>query len=586
MKFPKEYLEEIKQRIKVSDIVGASVQLKRRGREFIGLSPFSKEKSPSFTINDEKGFYHCFSSGEHGNIFDFLVKVEKLNFGDAVRKLAAKAGMPAFKFTKENIEVENKRKKYDEILTIALQHYQKNFSENDSVKKYAHGRGLTQEILSTFKIGYSGEYGLNVSLFSGFNQKELIESGVFFHDEKNNKLIDRFKNRLIFPIFDYNNKVIGFGGRALSQNYLAKYINSPETEFFKKGFNLYNLNNAKNENKQSGIVFVVEGYMDAISLYQAGFKNVVATLGTAMTESHLNLVWRYFNDPVVCFDGDRSGQNAAHKISEKLIAYMKPNYSLSFLILPNGFDPDSFVRKNGRNNFESLLDQKIDIGNFIFENNLQDLQSEQPEERAGFEKKIMDLCLLIQDSTVKKHYISFFKNKIFEQFSSRKAKNLKPLNKTKELTRKITRYSSFELKEFSLMYFFLNNIQILKNQSEKLSIINFHNKNLEELKKVLINILEKIETFKEFNLLKHLEENNFGPIIKDINEFSSIKGISENLNEEKFDNFLNDLIEQVNNLKLESKLKDAEESLSKNMNEAQYNELLSLKDQIVASKKV
>jgi DNA primase len=586
MKFPKEYLEEIKQRIKVSDIVGASVQLKRRGREFVGLSPFSKEKTPSFTINDEKGFYHCFSSGEHGNIFDFLVKVEKLNFGDAVRKLAAKAGMPAFKFTKENIEVENKRKKYDEILTIALQHYQKNFSENDSVKKYAHGRGLTQEILSTFKIGYSGEYGLNVSMFSGFNQKELIESGVFFHDEKNNKLIDRFKNRLIFPIFDYNNKVIGFGGRALSQNYLAKYINSPETEFFKKGFNLYNLNNAKNENKQSGNVFVVEGYMDAISLYQAGFKNVVATLGTAMTESHLNLVWRYFNDPVVCFDGDRSGQNAAHKISEKLIAYMKPNYSLSFLILPNGFDPDSFVRKNGRNNFESLLDQKIDIGNFIFENNLQDLQSEQPEERAGFEKKIMDLCLLIQDSTVKKHYISFFKNKIFEQFSSRKAKNLKPLNKTKELTRKITRYSSFELKEFSLMYFFLNNIQILKNQSEKLSIINFHNKNLEELKKVLINILEKIETFKEFNLLKHLEENNFGPIIKDINEFSSIKGISENLNEEKFDNFLNDLIEQVNNLKLESKLKDAEESLSKNMNEAQYNELLSLKDQIVASKKV
>ena len=586
MKFPKEYLEEIKQRIKVSDIVGATVQLKRRGREYVGLSPFSKEKTPSFTINDEKGFYHCFSSGEHGNIFDFLVKVEKLNFGDAVRKLAAKAGMPAFKFTKENIEVENKRKKYDEILTIALQNYQKNFSENESVRKYALSRGLKQEILSFFKIGYSGEYGLNLSLFGNFNQKELIESGIFFYDEKNNKLIDRFKNRLIFPIFDYNNKVIGFGGRALSQNYLAKYINSPETEFFKKGFNLYNLNNAKNQNKQSGIVFVVEGYMDVISLYQAGFKNVVATLGTAMTESHLNLIWRYFNDPIVCFDGDRSGQNAAHKISEKLIAYMKPNYSLSFLILPNGFDPDSFVRKNGKNNFESLLDQKIDIGNFIFENNLQDLKSALPEERAGFEKKIMDLCLLIQDSTVKKHYVSFFKNKIFEQFSNRKIKNLKPLNKTKELTRKITRYSSFELKEFSLMYLFLSNIQILKNQSKKFSLINFHNKNLEELKKVLLNILEKIETFKEFNLLKHLEENNFSQIINDINEFSSIKGISENLNEEKFDNFLEDLIEQVNNLKLESKLKDAEESLSKNMNEAQYNELLSLKDQIVASKKV
>ena len=586
MKFPKEYLEEIKQRVKVSDVVGAAVQLKRRGKEFVGLSPFSTEKTPSFTINDEKGFYHCFSSGEHGNIFDFLVKVEKLNFGDAVRKLAAKAGMPAFKFTKENIEVENKRKKYDEILTIALQNYQKNFFENQFVKKYALDRGLTEEILSIFKIGYSGEYGLNVSLFSNFNQKELIESGVFFHDEKNNKLIDRFKNRLIFPIFDYNNKVIGFGGRALGQNYLAKYINSPETEFFKKGFNLYNLNNAKSENKQSGIIFVVEGYMDAISLYQSGFKNVVATLGTAMTESHLNLVWRYFNDPVVCFDGDRSGQNAAQKISEKLIAFMKPGYSLSFLILPNGFDPDSFIRKNGKNNFESLLDQKIDIGNFIFENNLQNLQSTQPEERAGFEKKLIDTCLLIQDSTVKKYYVSFFKNKIFEQFSNRKNKNIKPLNKTKELTRKITRYSSFELKEFSLMYLFLNNFTILRNQFEKVSLINFHNKNLEELRKVLINILGKIQTFKDFNLLKHLEENNFGQVIKDINEFSSIKGISENLNDEKFDNFLKDLIEQVNNLKLQSKLHDAEESLSKNMNEAHYNELLSLKDQIVASKKV
>ncbi len=586
MKFPKEYLEEIKQRVKVSDVVGAAVQLKRRGKEFVGLSPFSTEKTPSFTINDEKGFYHCFSSGEHGNIFDFLVKVEKLNFGDAVRKLAAKAGMPAFKFTKENIEVENKRKKYDEILTIALQNYQKNFFENQFVKKYALDRGLTEEILSIFKIGYSGEYGLNVSLFSNFNQKELIESGVFFHDEKNNKLIDRFKNRLIFPIFDYNNKVIGFGGRALGQNYLAKYINSPETEFFKKGFNLYNLNNAKSENKQSGIIFVVEGYMDAISLYQAGFKNVVATLGTAMTESHLNLVWRYFNDPVVCFDGDRSGQNAAQKISEKLIAFMKPGYSLSFLILPNGFDPDSFIRKNGKNNFESLLDQKIDIGNFIFENNLQNLQSTQPEERAGFEKKLIDTCLLIQDSTVKKYYVSFFKNKIFEQFSNRKNKNIKPLNKTKELTRKITRYSSFELKEFSLMYLFLNNFAILRNHFEKVSLINFHNKNLEELRKVLINILGKVQTFKDFNLLKHLEENNFGQVIKDINEFSSIKGISEDLNDEKFDNFLKDLIEQVNNLKLQSKLHDAEESLSKNMNEAHYNELLSLKDQIVASKKV
>ncbi len=180
MKYPKEYLEEIKQRVKVSDVVGSSVKLKRRGREFVGLSPFTNEKTPSFTINDEKGFYHCFSTGEHGNIFDFLVKIEKLNFGDAVRKLASKAGMQEFKFTKENIEIENKRQKYDQILSIALQEYQKNFLTNNIVKKYAIDRGLTKEILLEFKIGYSLEQGLDISLFKNFSEKELLDSGIFF----------------------------------------------------------------------------------------------------------------------------------------------------------------------------------------------------------------------------------------------------------------------------------------------------------------------------------------------------------------------------------------------------------------------
>jgi DNA primase len=586
MKYPKEYLEEIKQRVKVSDVVGSSVKLKRRGREFVGLSPFTNEKTPSFTINDEKGFYHCFSTGEHGNIFDFLVKIEKLNFGDAVRKLASKAGMQEFKFTKENIEIENKRQKYDQILSIALQEYQKNFLTNNIVKKYAIDRGLTKEILLEFKIGYSLEQGLDISLFKNFSEKELLDSGIFFQDEKNKRLIDRFRNRLIFPIFDSNNKIIGFGGRALSKNYLAKYINSPETEFFKKGFNLFNLNHAKLNNKQNKFALIVEGYVDAIMLYQSGFKNAVATLGTAMTEYHLNLIWRYFNDAVICFDGDKSGQNAAEKISEKLIGYMKPNYSLSFVILPNGYDPDSFIRKNGKENFDNLLSQKTDIGTFIFDNNFQNLKSHQPEELAGFEKRLIELCSTIQDPIVKKYYLSFFKNKIYEQFYQRKKKDFKALNKTKELARKINRYSSFEIKEFSLIYLFLHNLKNLKERINELIKISFHNSKIENLKKALIEIVNSRENFVDFNLIQKLEENGFLTILNEINNFSGVKGISENLKIEKFDFFLNDLKDEISNLEMQNKLNAAEESFSKNMSETQFNEFLSLKNQIIAAKKI
>jgi len=586
MKYPKEYLEEIKQRIKVSDVVGQSVKLKRRGKEFIGLSPFTNEKTPSFTINDEKGFYHCFSSGEHGNIFDFLVKIEKLTFGDSVRKLAAKAGMQPFKFTETDIKREMYRDKYSEILNLALINYQKNFSENKEVQDYIKLRDLNQETISKFKIGFSGQNGLNQHLFSKFSRQELIDSGIFFLDDKKNILVDRFRNRLMFPIYDWSNKLIAFGGRALSKNFLAKYINSPETEFFKKSFNLYNLNFARAENKTSNEVVVVEGYMDAISLYQAGFKNVVATLGTAMTEFHLNILWKNFRKVTICYDGDKSGRAAAEKIAEKLICFIKPEYSLSFLLLPTGFDPDSFIKSKKLENFLKYLKNRIEISDFIFQSNVESIESLLPENIAGLEKKLTVISKSVQDETIGKHYLSYFKNQIFENFYKKNNKLAKPLNITKKLASKIFNSSEIEIKELSLVYLCIQNPKLCIKHIDTIKNFTFDNGNLEKMKVPIEEFLKSRQDFVLQDFLNNLIKRGFQNTIDDINEASVFKYIGQNLSQEKFDIFFEDIIQQIKFIKDQSLLIKAQESLSKNMTEVQYNEFLALKNEILHSKKL
>jgi len=586
IKYPKEYLEEIKQRIKVSDVVGQSVKLKRRGKEFIGLSPFTNEKTPSFTINDEKGFYHCFSSGEHGNIFDFLVKIEKLTFGDAVRKLAAKAGMQSFKFTETDIKRETFREKYSEILNLALTHYQKNLSENKEVQDYVKSRELHQETISKFRIGFSGENGLDQSLFSKFSRQELIDSGIFFLDDKKSILVDRFRNRLMFPIYDWSNKLIAFGGRALSKNFLAKYINSPETEFFKKSFNLYNLNFAKVENKTSNEVVVVEGYMDAISLYQAGFKNVVATLGTAMTQFHLNILWKNFRKVIICYDGDKSGRAAAEKIAEKLICFIKPEYYLSFLLLPTGFDPDSFIKSKKLENFLKYLKNRIEIADFIFQSNMESIETLSPENIAGLEKTLTAISKSVQDQTIGKHYLSYFKNQIFENFYRKNNKLAKPLNITKKLASRISNSSEIEIKELSLVYLCIQNPKLCIKHLDTIKNFSFAKASLEKMKVPIEDFLKSRQNFVLQDFLNNLIERGFQNTINDINEASVFKHIGQNLSQEKFDIFFEDIIQQIKFINDQRLLIKAQESLSKNMTEAQYNEFLELKKEILQSKKL
>ena len=247
MKYPKVYLEEIRMRLKVSQVVGKSVKLKRRGKEFIGLSPFTSEKTPSFTVSDEKGFYHCFSSGQHGNIFDFLMKTQSLKFGDAVRQLASQAGMKPYRFSNFDVEKEKRYDVYKKILNDYTEYHHKViFQGNKAPLEYLTKRGIKKEVISDFKIGFvpnNSDYYYQIS--KKYNEDEILQSGLFYKNEKYNKFVNRFQSRIIFPIKNITGDVIAFGGRIIEEKKVAKYINSPETEFYKKGRHVFNLDKAK-----------------------------------------------------------------------------------------------------------------------------------------------------------------------------------------------------------------------------------------------------------------------------------------------------------------------------------------------------
>ena len=272
MKYPKEYLNEIKLRLKVSQVVGKKVKLKKRGKEFIGLSPFTTEKTPSFTVSDEKGFYHCFSSGEHGNIFDFLMKTQSLKFGDAVRQLALEAGMQPYRFSNFDVEKEKRYQTYKKILKDYSEYHHKLIFEKDtSALDYLKSRGISKDTILEFQIGFvPNDKNYFQELLKKYTEKEILDTGLFYKNEKYNRFVNRFYSRIIFPIKNIIGDTIAFGGRIIKKNKTAKYIKSPETEFYKKGKHIFNLDKAKlNVNKEQEVI-VVEGYMDVISIYSSG----------------------------------------------------------------------------------------------------------------------------------------------------------------------------------------------------------------------------------------------------------------------------------------------------------------------------
>ena len=562
MKYPKEYLDEIKTRLKVSSVVSKVVALKKRGKEFVGLSPFKNEKTPSFTVNDEKEFYHCFATSEHGNIFDFVMKTQNLRFGEAVKYLANIAGMQPYLFTKQDEEREKNWKEYLSIYSKYVDYYHDQLLKNEKLsnaRDYLKNRSLGKNEVKRFKIGFVEK---NPSFFDElkkeFGEKTLLESGLFYFDEKKKKCVERFKGRLIFPINNISGQPIALGGRIIENlDYLAKYINSPETNFFKKGSNLYNLDLARKLSNKLDHIFLVEGYMDVVGLSKNGVENVVANLGTSLTDKQILTLNQFFDDIIICFDGDESGYKAALRAAENSIKELKPEKQI-------------FTKEN-----------KLPIHQFIFSHYKKQTENN-PSSMAIFEKKLRSIANTIKDNFIKKYVLEFFLEKIAEltphsnqnknKFSIKKTRSLESTKKFYNESKGIT---AVELKEFSLLYLLLNNLSLFQSNIHLVENIKLFTEINKQIFSSAINKLKSNETI-------NIEKLNIDKQLLDkINKFAPIKHILKNKpkNDNQVIELLNDISKDLFNHDLELRIQELESKFSEDLSETTFNQLKELKNE-------
>jgi DNA primase len=430
MRYPPSVLDEIRARLPVSAVVGRRVKLTKAGREFKGLSPFNAEKSPSFFVNDQKGFYHDFSSGKHGDIFSFVMETEGLGFGEAVERLAADAGVTLPKMSAEAEQREVQAKGLVEVMALAEAYFQDVLkgSNGGKARTYLDGRGIPREIWAEFGLGYAtGErFALRDHLAGkGVPSELMIEAGLLVHGEDIAVPYDRFRDRVMFPIHDVRGRVIAFGGRAMSAEVSAKYLNSPDTPLFQKGRVLYNHHRARKAAHDRGTVIAVEGYVDVIAMTRAGFGNAVAPLGTALTEDQLGLLWRMTDEPILCFDGDKAGRRAAFRAIDVALPHLQPGKSLRFALLPEGQDPDDLLKTSGASAIEGVLERAMPLVDLFWSRALEAGPVDTPERRAAFEKRLREQLQVIPDDNLRRYYREDMDRRLAAQFQPQRMERVR-----------------------------------------------------------------------------------------------------------------------------------------------------------------
>jgi DNA primase len=432
MRFDDRFLEELKSRLRPSDVVGKTVKLRRQGREYAGLSPFTKEKSPSFFVNDEKGFYHCFSSGKHGDIISFLQETERLTFSEAVERLAAEAGMSLPAPDPQAAREEQKRSSLGDWMELATAWFEAELRRpvGQTARAYLEKRGLPEKEWSRFHIGFApnNRTGLKDYLIAkGAKPGDLVDAGLLISPEDGGQPYDRFRDRIIFPITDSRGKVVSFGGRAMDPNARAKYLNGPETGLFHKSRVLYGLfearkilhaNQSAAPNARTPMV-VVEGYMDVIACQRANVP-AVAAMGTALTEEQMEALWRLHPEPTLCFDGDKAGQRAAHRAIDRALPLLKPGRSFRFSMPVGGKDPDDVLREQGA---DALREQLADTKPFVLalferERDLEELDT--PERKAGLRQRLRAAAATIADKDLAQAYKDDLRERYDELFQRRR----------------------------------------------------------------------------------------------------------------------------------------------------------------------
>ncbi|MDK9695081.1 MAG: DNA primase [Siculibacillus sp.] len=409
MKYPPHLLDEIRARLSVSEVVGRRVRLKKQGREYAGLSPFNPEKTPSFFVNDQKGFYHCFSSGKHGDIFRFLQETEGLSFPEAVERLAAETGVALPRPDAREERRERHRAGLSDVTEMAARFFEENLrlTSGAPARAYVEKRRLEPRTVKEFRIGFAPAErdALKRHLVSkGVDEQAMADAGLIIKPDDGRPSYDRFRNRLMIPIQDEKGRVVAFGGRAMSPDDQPKYLNSPETELFHKGLMLFNGHRARPAAYDQGSVIVVEGYLDAIAVWQAGMPSVVATLGTAFTEEQIQRMWRFAAEPIVCFDGDKAGIKAAHRAIDRILPHLKSGFSFNFVFLPDGKDPDELIALGGKAAFQAEVERAVPLADVLWDRETRGTAIDTPERKAALEKRLEDLVHEIRDGRVQRAY--------------------------------------------------------------------------------------------------------------------------------------------------------------------------------------
>ncbi|PIR32422.1 MAG: DNA primase [Alphaproteobacteria bacterium CG11_big_fil_rev_8_21_14_0_20_44_7] len=582
MLFPREFVEQIKDRINISEVVRRRVNLKQRGNEHSGLCPFHNEKTPSFTVNDEKGFYHCFGCGAHGNLFDFVMRTEGMNFPEAIEKLAFELNMT---MPKKDAQAAAKYDRYSELLRCAetaCEWFQDNLrkSYGANARDYLKQRGLNPEIIERFKLGFAPDErgALQKHLESkGFSLKDMQEIGLV----KNG--YEYFRGRVIFTITNSKGQPIAFGGRSLDGSE-PKYLNSPETEIFHKRRVLFAKSISRRAAHEKGELIVTEGYMDVISLNQSGFNNAVAPLGTSLSHEHMEELWKICPEPTLCFDGDNAGKNAMIRAANLALPMLKPGFSLKFVQLPKGQDPDDIVRKDA-GMFRNLLNSATPLSQKLYESERDKKLVKTPEQQADFNARLVKLAEQIQDKEVSQNYRRYFSESLWNEFKTRKGKDSRTNKSSSRDIGGIAAVDSNELEKLeqlklALFGIICKNPELLENSSieEEFMNLEFQTLEIDEVRQDIIEnigINEKNEVNLE-ELIKSLD-GQAKRYIKAGADFSVRHGAAEQAYKVTLEQYRQQIIEAEHaNLKGESE----DEFLRLQQH---FNELISYQEKINAS---
>ncbi len=556
-------MDELRTRVPLSDIIGKRMKLTRAGREHKGCCPFHKEKTPSFTVNDIKGFYHCFGCGVSGDSIGFLMNHDNLSFMDAVEQLASLAGMQVPKSTPEDQKKYQQQTALYDLMALTTTWFERQLhdAKNKKIRQYLTERGLSLETIQSFRVGFApgdvnsggdsapeDNRGLKQFLLkSGFTTAEMLAAGLFKNSTKNQSdVYPFFRNRIMFPVQDLQGRVVAFGGRVLPENYggppdktAPKYINSPETSLFHKGRILYGLSRARKPIGDGATVIVVEGYMDVIALSQAGFKAAVAPLGTALTEIQIQELWKVMPEhnraPVLCFDGDAAGQRAAARSLERIFPILQPDHAVKFAFLPKEHDPDSLIKSEGVPAMDRVLKSAIGLFDMMWMEEAKTRDLSQPEVKAGFRQALEKQARKIADMSVQKFFIHEINQKINDVFLNKIAPKKqfadKNFFKGKPVTPgihspyrpqavrggQVRSEKNQHLERTRILLALMIHYPALYEEfGENLGMVNIANDGYRLLRQALINLLTEQNSLDYQAVKQHLNESGHGRVLEAI----------------------------------------------------------------------